>query len=208
TGKLAEYLLAPDAHFAWTRMPNFKLSQKEADTLAKELLAGRSIPAEPAQPDEALVASGRSLVQSRGCLNCHALPSLENKATAPKLGTDWAKGCVAGAPNAPQFKFADRERLALIAFGQTDRSSLTRGVASEFAQRQMRLLNCRACHGQQEGFPPVDILGGKLRPQWASKFIAGDIPYKPRAEAHPRGEPWLFARMPAFKEWGNLLAHG
>src|SRR6185436_5174600 len=86
TGKLVEYLLAPDAHFSWTRMPNFKLSQKEADTLAKELLAGRSIPAEPAQPDEALVASGRSLVQSRGCLNCHALPSLENKATAPKLG--------------------------------------------------------------------------------------------------------------------------
>jgi mono/diheme cytochrome c family protein len=72
----------------------------------------------------------------------------------------------------------------------------------------MRLLNCRACHGQHEGFPPLDILGGKLRPEWSAKFIAGEIPYKPRAETHPRGEPWLFARMPAFKQWGRPLAHG
>ena len=77
-----------------------------------------------------------------------------------------------------------------------------------FAERQMRLLNCRACHGQNEGFPPVDILGGKLRPEWSSRFVAGDVPYKPRAETHPRGEPWLFARMPSFKSRASFLAAG
>ena len=208
SGKLAEYLLAPEAHFAWTRMPNFKLNQKEADALAKELLERQRTIDDPGpNPPISLIGTGRTLVQSRGCLNCHNL-KVENKSTAPKLGTDWNKGCVTGAANAPQFSFNATERDALQAFGRTDRSALARHVPSEFAERQVRLLNCRACHGQHEGFPPLDILGGKLRPEWSAKFIAGEIPYKPRAETHPRGEPWLFARMPAFKEWGHALGHG
>ena len=207
-GKLAEYLLAPAAHFSWTRMPNFKLSQKEAETLAKEVLAQQLAIDDPGpNPPKSLIAPGRDLVQSRGCLNCHTL-KLENKFNAPKLGTDWNKGCVIAAPNAPQFHFTDVQRAALIAFGQTDRSSLTRQIPFEFAQRQMRSLNCRGCHGQQEGFPPVDILGSKLRPEWMAEFISQKIPYKPRAETHPRGEPWLFARMPSFGQWGQALAHG
>lgn len=206
SGKLVEYLIAPEAHFAWTRMPNFKLSQKEAETLATELLAGR-LPAEPPAPDKTLVDTGRTLVQSRGCLNCHML-KLENKFTAPKLGTDWNKGCVTGDSKAPQFTFNALEREALQAFGRTDRTSLTRHVPMEFAERQVRLLNCRGCHGQQEAFPPLDVLGGKLRPEWSAKFIAGEIAYKPRAETHPSGEPWLFARMPAFKSRGQMLGHG
>jgi mono/diheme cytochrome c family protein len=207
SGKLAQYLLAPEAHFSWTRMPNFKLTQKEAETLASQLLEGQAMPAATAGANESLISTGRSLVQSRGCLSCHTLKT-ENKSKAPKLGTDWNKGCVVSDANAPQFGFDGRQREALIAFGRTDRSSLTRHVPWEFADRQMRLLNCRDCHGQHEGFPPVDLLGGKLRPEWSAKFVAGEIPYKPRAETHPRGEPWLFARMPAFKQYGPLLGSG
>jgi mono/diheme cytochrome c family protein len=171
-------------------------------------MVGRPVPGElPPKAADSLISTGRGLVQGRGCLNCHTL-KLEDKFTAPKLGTDWNKGCVTATANAPQFHFTDAQRAALIAFGKTDRSSLTRHAPFEFAQRQMRLLNCRACHGQHEGFPPVDILGGKLQPLWSSKFIKGEIPYKPRAETHPRGEPWLFARMPAFKEWGSFVAYG
>lgn len=205
-GKLAEYLIAPEAHFAWTRMPNFKFSQKEAATLAAEL-AGRDLPITPEAIDNTQIDKGRTLVQSRGCLNCHSL-KIENKAAAPTLGNDWNKGCVVSSPTAPQFGFTKPQREALIAFGKADRSSLARYVPSEFAERQMRLLNCRACHGQPEGFPPLDILGGKLRPEWSVNFMAGKVPYKPRAERHPQGESWLFARMPAFKEWGPRLGPG
>src|SRR5262249_55982551 len=38
-GKLAEFLQAPEAHYAWTRMPNFRLSGSEAKALADTLLA-------------------------------------------------------------------------------------------------------------------------------------------------------------------------
>jgi mono/diheme cytochrome c family protein len=65
-----------------------------------------------------------------------------------------------------------------------------------------------ACHGQPEGFPSLEILGGKLKPEWVAKFIAGEVGYKPRAEKHPRGEPWLEMRMPAFKSRAAFLAPG
>src|SRR5205823_7713541 len=48
--------------------------------------------------------------------------------------------------------------------------------------------------------PPLTFVGEKLRPQWTAKFIAGEIPYKPR--------PWLRARMPSFASRASHLAVG
>jgi hypothetical protein len=59
-----------------------------------------------------------------------------------------------------------------------------------------------------EGFPPLELLGGKLKPEWAARFIGGEIPHKIRYEAHPKGEPWLEARMPAFRSRARDLAVG
>src|SRR5262249_43850136 len=123
----------------------------------------------------------------------------------------WGQGCVAGASGegkAPGFGFNAEEREALAAFGATDRSALRRHGPADFAEREARGLRCAAGHGQIEGVPPLGILGGKLKPEWMAQFLAGDIPYKPRPETHPRGEPWLAARMPAFKSRARWLAEG
>ncbi len=48
--------------------------------------------------------------------------------------------------------------------------------------------------------PNLTYAGEKLKPGWMAKFIAGEIPYKPR--------PWIFARMPAFPARANLLSLG
>ncbi len=123
---------------------------------------------------------------------------------------DWSRGCLAEKADAkaPQFGFSAEERAALQAFGKTDFQSLNRHAPVEFVERQTRVLNCTACHGQQEGFPPLPILGGKLRPEWVTAFIGGEIPYKPRNETHPKGETWLEARMPAFRSRAKFLAEG
>ena len=42
--KLAEYLRAPEAHYAWTRMPNFHLSAPEAKELEEWLFAAAPKP--------------------------------------------------------------------------------------------------------------------------------------------------------------------
>ncbi len=211
-GKLAEFLTAPERHFTWIRMPNFKLAEAEAKELAAFLFKNADQPQPPQVLDKKSNASrGRELVQSTGCLNCHSAAMEENKFSTvglAKLAKE-TKGCLAEKRDekskAPDFGFNAREREALVAFVKTDFASLSRHSPLEFAARATRLLSCAACHGQIDLVPALDVLGGKLKPEWAAAFIGGD-PFKVRADLHPKGELWVEARMPAFKSRAKLLA--
>ncbi len=207
-GSLQSFLLEPERHFAWIRMPNFRLSAVEAQQLAAflEQSAGPA-PDITAPNSPAILARGKHLLQTRGCLNCHPM-DLPNEYEAPTLSSlkpeAWTKGCLADQPPAdprvPIFQLAPREKAALRAFAATDRSALGRQCDTEFAERQSRLLKCTGCHGRHEGFPPFEILGAKLKPEWIDAFLSGQIQYKPR--------PWLPARMPEFKTPAPYLARG
>jgi mono/diheme cytochrome c family protein len=211
-GKLAEFLRTPEQHFAWIRMPNFKLADAEAKELAEFLLKhADKAEAKTVPTDKALIERGQLLVQGAGCLNCHSTSKLENKFTAPALSklAKEPKGCLTEKRDekskAPDFAFNVKEREALVAFVKTDFTSLSRHSPLEFAARETRLLSCTACHGQIELVPGFEALGGKLKPEWAAAFLAGE-PFKVRADIHPKGEPWVDARMPAFKSRAKLLA--
>ncbi len=207
-GALVAFLKKPSEHFAWIRMPDFKLSNDEALQLAAYLESAADKPAEKAAPsDEALILKGKNLVQNSGCLNCHASElqnSFKARALAELKPEAWNSGCLAESPSAdskaPRFTLTSADRKALNAFGQTDRSSLTRHTAADFLERQSVSLNCRECHGKFEGFPAWELLGGKLKPEWAGRFIGGSEPWKPR--------PWLESRMPAFPTHAQGLAQG
>lgn len=209
---LVDFLKAPDRHFAWTRMPNFKLADDEATELASFLMR-RAAPSKHTaiKLDAPTVIRGQKLVQTLGCMNCHTATGLENQYMAPGLAKVPAalKGCLAektGADaKAPDFGFDSKQREALVAFLKTDRASLNRHAPVEFAERQTRLLQCNACHGQIDLVPPMEILGGKLRPEWTSSFLSGQ-PFKVRADIHPRGGDWVASRMPAFRSRAALLA--
>jgi len=208
-GALAAFLQKPEEHFLWIRMPNFKLSSEEAGNLAA-YLESVADPAEPvpASTDATLLEKGRTLVTTRGCLNCHALDGVKNEFTAKPLtelaAGSWKSGCLAESPaagsKAPVYALTADQRAALAAFGSTDRASLNRSTAADFLDRQARHLNCRECHGQFEGFPSFDHLYGKLKPEWAAAFIRGEHPVKPR--------PWSEARMPAFPAYAGGFAEG
>jgi mono/diheme cytochrome c family protein len=217
-GKLAEYLRLPEAHYAWTRMPNFHLGEKEAKELEDWLFAAAPKPGLKAAPtDHSVIEHGKKLVQTTGCLNCHSL-KLENQFKAPPLDAlssrhrkDRSKvpagDCLGQAPLA-DYGFTSERRAAVEAFTLAGFASLSRHVPAEFAERQQRALNCTACHGQIDLIPTFEALGGKLKPEWAAKFIAGDILHKLRYDAHPKGEPWVESRMPAFKSRAIDLAIG
>jgi mono/diheme cytochrome c family protein len=208
-GALATFLQKPEEHYAWIRMPNFRLSAEEAKNLA-EFLGSVADKAESvhAPTDAALIAKGKQLVTSVGCLNCHSLDGSKSELTAKPLtelaADKWTAGCLADAPaensKAPAYAFTAEQRAALRAFAATDRTSLTRHTQGDFLARQSQHLNCRECHGKHEGFPGFDILYGKLKPEWAAKFIAGTESWKPR--------PWLESRMPAFPAYAQNLAEG
>ena len=212
SGALVEFLKAPERHFAWIRMPNFKLADAEAKELADLLLkSADKAEAKAAPTDKAILKRGQQLVQSAGCLNCHSATKLENKFSTMSLAkvTKEAKGCLAekrdDQSKAPDFAFTAKEREALLAFVMTDFASLSRHAPLEFAARETRLLNCTACHGQIDLVPAFDGLGGKLKPEWAAAFLGG-APFKVRADIHPKGEQWVAARMPAFRSRATLLA--
>jgi mono/diheme cytochrome c family protein len=205
---LIAFIKDPGAHYVWTRMPKFKLTDEEAVQLAAFLGSTASAVKQTAVPTDAvLLERGKKLVQTTGCLDCHGL-KLENQFVAKTLNDlmagRWNEGCLAESPKpdskAPFFAFTVAEREALQAFAATDRSSLSRHVPVEFAERQTRLANCNACHGQLDGFPPLERLGGKLRPEWMRQFLAGEVPYKPRH--------WLPHQMPAFQARAEPLALG
>ncbi|MFA6543972.1 MAG: hypothetical protein WCS99_06080 [Limisphaerales bacterium] len=203
---LIEFLKNPGANHAWTRMPKFNFKEGEAAQLAGLLSSIAPMVKPAAAPtDAAVLARGKRLVQTGGCLNCHAL-KLDNQFKARPLAelaaAQWAAGCLAETPvgKAPHFAFDKAEREALQAFAATDRTSLKRHVPVEFADRQARNLNCTGCHGQLDGFTSYEKLGGKLKPEWMAQFIAGETKYKPRH--------WLAHRMPAFPRYAADFAAG
>ena len=203
---LLAFLKNPGTHYAWTRMPKFNFKDGEAEQLAGFLSSIALMAKQPGPPtDAAILARGKQLVQSSGCLNCHTL-KLDNQFKAKPLAElaagQWTAGCLAeaAAGKAPHYDFARAEREALQAFAATDRASLKRHVPVEFADRQARNLNCTSCHGQLDGFTRYELLGGKLKPEWMAQFIAGETKYKPRH--------WLAHRMPAFPKYAADFAIG
>lgn len=204
-GALARFLKDPAKHFEWTRMPDFHLTVEEANQIAASLLSKADAPTERMAPGGDAANRGRQLLATSGCLRCHSAPDQNQFTTRPlaKLAAgDWNNGCLAGSemPNAPFFGFTPEERAALQAFARTDRLSLQRSVPAEFVERHIRSLNCLQCHGKLDGFPRLSLLGGKLKPEWAGTFLAGEVKYKPRT--------WLPSRMPAFPKYAQGLAQG
>ncbi len=201
-GSLAAFLRKPEKHYAWIRMPDFRLSDQEAAGLAA-FLRSEAAPAPARDLAGGDVGRGREIVATAGCLNCHAGPGETSGAASVKLRTLTA-GCLADSfkpgSGAVDFSLAAEDRAALRSFISSGTASLSRHVPAEFAERQIRQVGCAKCHGQFDGFPKLDPLGGKLKPEWSEAFIAGRIDDKPRY--------WMPARMPAFAKRAQGLAHG
>ncbi|HJN90955.1 MAG TPA: c-type cytochrome [Verrucomicrobiota bacterium] len=199
---LAMFLQNPQEHYRWNRMPNFGLKPEEAAALAAHLFQSASLAKRGNfAVNSTMITEGRRLVQSTGCLNCHTL-ELENHFAAPTIA-DFTKGCLADNPagaKSPVFAFDKGARVALRLFLREGRASLDLANLAEFALRQSAELNCANCHGQVELIPSFNLLGGKLKPEWTGRILAGSMAERPR--------PWLTARMPAFPARAAGLASG
>lgn len=149
---LEDYLLKPEAHFAWNPMPNFHLSPQEASDLSAYLTSiDQNLPRSAGD-----AAKGKQWVESMGCLNCHTLEGRESTATFPTLASitndKLATGCLAADEahrgSAPEFALSEEQQEAIVAFLQSDRASLNIDAAPEFAERQIHTMRCLACHAR------------------------------------------------------------
>lgn len=226
-GALRAFLLKPQQHYAWTRMPSFALSDDEADRLASYLA---SIESEKADEEDTLRGSparGQALFASLQCVQCHAIDAQQSpvrKSVVVLTREVNLRGCLASErvvdTTAPDFRFNEQQRNALLALLRSDQQSLTRETPAEFSLRQVQQLRCHACHRRDgnssilsqvlqdeseqglspEILPTLTWTGEKLKPAWSERLLAG--------EAAQRARPWLRARMPAFPARAKLLSAG
>ena len=233
---LVDYLREPSRHYAWTGMPDFRLSEREATALAAYLISEAGPGDSPAaQMVTGDVHRGKRLVSERGCASCHVSPA-EDLKEAPSLEAllkaDWQHGWLGDAghgsehPSYPALNSEDRQALRALADGEVE--SLRRFSPVEFSRRQVKELDCRACHemdGRGDRWselsdevahlipndaeipfafaqrrPGLTWAGEKLQPEWLEDLLAGTQEFQPR--------PWLEARMPAIGAEPELLAKG
>ena len=236
-GQLVAFLKKPEAYHPFTGMPNFRLSEDEAASLAaflraesggKETKLGYKFPAGDA-------ARGAVISESMQCGTCHpgtpgGVPKTASLDAIFKA--DWEKkGCVAeGAkkPGQPVPNLREGERGALIAFSKAGHGSLMKDSPAEFAERQIDAKRCTACHAMDDKSALLSSLHGgtaglaahveglnervdQSRPQLT---FVGEMLYTSYIEAmlagtaEPRPRPWLGTRMPSFGAYAKPFAEG
>lgn len=215
-GALKTYLRQPHAHAPRSRMPDFRLSEAEAKSIAAYLNAAsegrfeRSDDVSSGDPQR-----GRKLFQSRGCANCHLEGDPPLAAGLPvEPVARAAAGCLSGDATSqprrsPHYKLSAGDRQALIAFLDFEwaEHDISPEVNLESAQALVRHLRCGACHPRDhvtsprasiiveetetgllpESLPSLTWAGEKLHAEWTARLLKGQT---------SRTRPWLKSRMP------------
>lgn len=211
----APHTIRPAGHLplSRSRMPDLRLSEEEAESLAEYLLTRRSGALEgwPQSTQPALVQSGRDLFRQYACRACHSRDGAGGRAgpdlsaVAGRLKPGWVMRFVqepqAVDPLTPMPHLGVGEDAARAithflfggSFPQPDpppeAEAASRGLAL------FKALGCGGCHGGERDEaggaigPDLTGAGDKLRPEWLSEFLM-----RPS-----RIRPWLAARMPGFR---------
>jgi mono/diheme cytochrome c family protein len=234
---LREFLKDPAKEYPHIRMPNFRLTDEEAERLVSYLLenAQREFPAAP----KGDAAKGGALLVSAGCISCHAgAPMMAVPKLADTLASGWTKGCLApdasARGNAPDFAFSPEQREALLALGAQGFASFKQDTPVEFAERQIKNLRCTSCHSRdgqqsvwsqlegdlivlQSGAPNSDDVG-EHPPQattalpaltWLGEKLQPAWMERFIADdVSEKPRPWIIGRMPGFAMWAKGIAEG
>ena len=184
---LAEWLRAPEAHYAWVKMPNFRLSDADAAALSAWIVSRcKDDVLPPAAAGDA--GRGKALFASAGCMSCHA-----GRDNATPVGpsavdlshADWTRGCLAGGKvtgHAVDYAFTPDQLGGLRAMAATDwRPTLATDPSAEFAARQMVAVRCNACHHIDDADSAWSTLDGDV------SAIESSLPPKPADEPEPQG---------------------
>ena len=221
---LGAYILDPLKVRADGRMPRIAMERQDAIDLAGYLLAFQGSDGRLDQPvvsvvaDKDLAIAGRKAVIAARCAACHDLP--KDAAAKPVALNKTEGGCLdADHAKGPRYALSEAQRASLKLFLAKKDEVAPPQLAADLT---LQALNCVACHerdgkggpdaGRKPYFqgdhnlgdtgrypPPLTGVGGKLRPEWLAKVLAGEN----------RVRPYLKTKMPhygpATAELGKLL---
>ena len=213
---LKTYLKDPTEYDSSGRMPSLFLTDDEAHQLAAFLVQSRNTEFEQTIPEGSAgdPARGKALVQTSGCIACHALydsqPLLDELRSPPVVELSLGQGCLLPEPpsHLPRYDFTDSERKAITEFLQS------RKVAPDVSRapihtlrRRVHQLRCTACHhldglgpkvSLPERVPPLTDVGTKLRTDWLRKVLLEGV--RVRGELRTRMPHYPSEQVDAFVE--------
>lgn len=209
-GELAKFLLDPLATRPSGRMPNLKLSSKEAAALEAYLIGDTKPKAAELRSD--LVKLGKANFEKHNCTSCHSIDGTDSQSgpSLSKLNLD--DGCLTNQK--ANYNLSSRQKTSLKSF-------LTKPVTyskSDHLEITLTTLNCISCH-QRDDYggvsqnldpyfhsteealgnearipPPLTKAGGKLKPEWLQKVLYDGMSVR----------PYMTTRMP---QYGRSALH-
>ena len=228
TGRMAEFLRDSRAHYQWSRMPQFRLSETQCQDLESFIRSeskGKAVGVEAGNTD---IENGKKLFGQTGCANCHQVTQAEQPAKKIKPWDQLASqaGCLSPQSDKegqviPDFQLEESDVVSIRRFLDSDSKSAFANVSrSYFTSRTMKEMRCTTCHDLDDdqatlpyileeegvvGLPPnrvpmLTYAGEKLLPSWSEKLIAGKLGY--RVREHFR------VQMPGFPVRASWLAPG
>ena len=221
---LGAFLLDPLKVRTDGRMPKIAMDRQDAIDIAGYLLEFQGSDGRIDQPVVSLVADknlaivGRKAVIAAQCAACHELP--KDAAAKPVALSKNEGGCLeADHVSGPRYQLSEAQRASLKLFLAKKDEVASPKLAADLT---LHALNCIACH-ERDGQggpdaarkpyfqgdhnlgdtgrypPPLTGVGGKLRPEWLAKVLAGEN----------RVRPYLKTKMPQYgaatAELGKLL---
>ena len=221
---LATFIVDPLKVRTDGRMPKTTMVKQDAVDIAGYLLEfqgsdGRTdVPVVSVAADKNLAIAGRKAVIAAQCAACHDLPKDAAAQPVTLIGSEG--GCMdAGHAKGPRYALSAAQRAALKLFLAQKDAAASPKLAADLT---LQALNCVACH-ERDGLggpdaarkpyfqgdhnlgdtgrypPPLTGVGGKLRPEWLAKVLAGEN----------RVRPYLKTKMPQYgaatAELGKLL---
>ena len=221
---LGAFILDPLKARTDGRMPKVAMERQDAIDIAGYLLEfqgsdGRlDVPVVSVVADKNLAIAGRKAVIAAQCAACHDLPK---DAAAKLVPLKTAEGGCLDADHAkgPRYALSDAQSASLRLFLAKKDEAASPKLTADLT---LQALNCVACH-ERDGLggpdaarkpffqgdhnlgdtgrypPPLTGIGGKLRPEWLTKVLAGEN----------RVRPYLKTKMPQYgvatAELGKLL---
>ena len=221
---IANYLLKPTRHYDHSRMPDFGFNEEEANALEKFLrsLSKSSLP----KNQQGNAKRGRMLLTQSGCINCHTTDQMKsemplpgglseiNSAQCKKAAyslSEIQQQAIIAALNSPEkphhvpAEFAGHQFTALRCAACHDRN----GQQAHREKFHGEIIHLKPAEptiddekpgSHKELIPPLDHLGFKLRPEWRTRLLSGNI--------QPKTRHWLKARMPAFANHSIEISKG
>jgi cytochrome c553 len=221
---LGAFILDPLKVRADRRMPKTEMNRQDSIDIAGYLLEFQGSDGRMDNSIVSIVAdknfaiAGRKVVIAAQCAACHDLP--KDAAATPVALKKSEGGCLdADHAKGPRYALSDAQRASLKLYLAKKDEVASPKLAADLT---LHALNCVACH-ERDGMggpdaarkpyfqgdhnlgdtgrypPPLTGIGGKLRPEWLAKVLAGEN----------RVRPYLKTKMPQYgaatAELGKLL---